>query len=246
MHLKRWITAVIALPLVVLLILIGGQALFSLTIAVISVLTMAEYFRIAFHNHHPKVAWACSAWTYASGAAVVAAAHYAFVMGIVYILSLHLLGCGLLAVFRFNRSQDSPIVAVKSVFAILYISLLFSFLVVLRNGANGVIWVSLLLWVIAWGDIGAFYVGSYLGRHKLCPMVSPKKTVEGALGGLGANLLAVWAFNILFASGSLPAGRLVVYALLVGAAGQVGDLFESLFKRTAGITARSWWISGSD
>ena len=153
MHLKRWITAVIALPLVVLLILRGGQALFSLTIAVISVLTMVEYFRIAFHNHHPKVPWVYSTWTCASGAVVVAAAHYAFFMGIVYLLSLHLLGCGLLAVFRFNQSQDSPIVAVKSVFAILYISLLFSFLQVLAE---------LYLLVLAW----AFFRTVELLHHR--------------------------------------------------------------------------------
>jgi phosphatidate cytidylyltransferase len=235
MHLKRWITAVIAVPLVILLILKGGQTLFSLTVAVITILTLIEYFNIAFHTHDPKVPHYFHVWACICGASVVAAVHYHHLGSVSAILSLHLIGCGLLAVKRFKFTQDAPIVAIKTVFGTFYISVLFSFLVVLRNSGDGIFWASLLLWVIAWGDIGAYYVGSYLGRHKLCPAVSPKKTVEGALGGLAANLIAVWSFNLLFASKPLPLIGLAAYALLVGGAGQVGDLFESLFKRTAGI-----------
>lgn len=235
MHLKRWITAVVALPLIILLILKGGPALFALIIATVTVLTLIEYLRIALHNHNPRVAWYFTAWTCLSGVAVIAAVHFAFFIGVLYILSVHLIVCSILAVLRFKEAHDAPQVAVKLVFGTLYIAVLFSFLVFLRNDIDGVLWVSLLLWVIALGDIGAYYVGSYLGRHKLCPSVSPKKTVEGALGGLGANLVAVWLFNLLFASGSLPMTGLAVFAILVGASGQVGDLFESLFKRVADI-----------
>jgi phosphatidate cytidylyltransferase len=234
MHLKRWITAVIAVPLIIMLIVKGGQALFSLTVAVITILTLVEYFNIAFHAHDPKVPWYFHLWACIFGAAVVASVHFQHQDSVPGILSIHLIGCGLLAVLRFKSAQDAPIVAVKTAFAILYIPVLFSFLIVLRNGTDGIIWASMLLWVIAWGDTGAYYVGSYLGRHKLCPSVSPKKTVEGALGGLTANLIACWSFNALFAL-HLPLAGLSAFALLVGAAGQIGDLFESLFKRTAGV-----------
>jgi phosphatidate cytidylyltransferase len=235
MHLKRWITAVVALPLIILLILKGGRALFALTIAAVTVLTLIEYLRIALHNHQPKVKNWIAVWASAVGAAIIAAAHHALYLEVLAILSVHLIVCGLFAVLRFRNASDAPQVAVKLVFGPLYISVLFSFLVLMRNDTDGVIWVSLLLWVIALGDIGAYYVGSYFGRTKLCPSVSPKKTVEGALGGLGANLLAVWSFNFLFAAGSLPMTGLAVFAILVGASGQVGDLFESLFKRVADI-----------
>lgn len=235
MHLKRWITAAIAVPLVILLILKGGQTLFFLTVAAITLLTLIEYYKIVFYTHDPFVPWYFIYWGCLCGTALVAAVHFSCPNGVPGILSLHVIGCGLLAVIRFKSAQDAPVVAVKTVFGCLYIPVLFSFVVLLRNGADGMIWVSLLLWVIAWGDIGAYYVGSTMGRHKLCPAVSPKKTIEGAVGGLAANLLAVWSFNFLFASNSLPLGGLMVYAVLVGIAGQVGDLFESLFKRTAGI-----------
>ena len=84
------------------------------------------------------------------------------------------------------------------------------------------------------GDIGAFYAGTYLGRNKLCPSVSPKKTIEGALGGIAANLLVGGLF-FLFVLPPLPWGFGLVALVAMGAAGQVGDLFESVLKRAAGV-----------
>jgi len=84
------------------------------------------------------------------------------------------------------------------------------------------------------GDIGALYVGTFLGRHKLCPSVSPKKTIEGALGGLAANLMIGLTVKAFFLP-SLSWGHAILLILLIGIAGQIGDLFESILKRTAGI-----------
>ena len=235
MHLKRWITALVALPLIILLILKGGPALFALTIAVVAVLTLIEYLRIAFASHETRLPWTFTTWTCLGGLAVIAAVHYGYYPGIVHVLALHLIGCGLLAVKRYAVSRDAPLVAVKLIFGMVYIPVLFACVVHLRNGVDGIQWVSLLLCVIALGDIGAYYVGSYLGKHKLFPAASPKKTIEGAVGGLASNLVAAWAFNLLFMDQAIPVFGLVLYAFLVGAAGQVGDLFESIFKREAGI-----------
>ena len=77
-------------------------------------------------------------------------------------------------------------------------------------------------------------VGRLLGRHKLAPRISPGKTVEGGLGGLLAGALAAWALNRLL---GLEKPDLAMALLGAGAAvaGQLGDLAESLLKRTAGI-----------
>jgi phosphatidate cytidylyltransferase len=234
MHLKRWITSLIALPLVVLLIVKGGALLFAVVVALIAEVTLWEYFQIVFKRHEPAVPGVFTSWAYLGAAGVIAAVYAGAYSGVVLILVLHLIGAGLLCIQRFKTCDDAPVVAAKAVFGVIYIPLLLSFLVVLRDGNDGVIWVSLLLWVVAWGDIGAYYVGSYLGRRKLCPAVSPKKTVEGALGGLGANLVAGLVFMLLF-SGSLGALRVAVIALTAGAVGQAGDLFESVFKRAADV-----------
>ena len=78
------------------------------------------------------------------------------------------------------------------------------------------------------------YAGSFLGKHKLCPAVSPGKTIEGSVGGLIANLGAGAIFKYFF----LPAyswGLSLLFFISVGIAGQIGDLFESELKRSAGI-----------
>ena len=77
-------------------------------------------------------------------------------------------------------------------------------------------------------------MGSYLGRHKLNPAVSPGKTIEGAVGGLVGNLL-VGSIGKFFFFPAHPWGSAVLFFIAVGLAGQVGDLFESLFKRTSKI-----------
>ncbi len=97
-------------------------------------------------------------------------------------------------------------------------------------------WVAVLatVGVAIVGDIGAYAVGSRFGRHNLAPTVSPGKTWEGVLGGLAfAALLAALTLPLL---GELfsPAGA-VAFALMVGVAGVVGDLTESMFKRDLGV-----------
>ena len=73
--------------------------------------------------------------------------------------------------------------------------------------------------------------------------MSPKKTVEGAIGGLAANVLFGWLFKWLFLS-TMSSMTCVVFALAVGAVGQAGDLFESQFKRVAGIKDSSNLLPG--
>jgi CDP-diglyceride synthetase len=84
------------------------------------------------------------------------------------------------------------------------------------------------------GDAGAYFVGRFLGKRKLIPKVSPKKTVEGALGGLFFSAITGLGVCAYF---NLPFSPLLAFfmALAVGASGQVGDLAESALKRTANV-----------
>ena len=95
-------------------------------------------------------------------------------------------------------------------------------------------WIFLLLAIIFAGDVSAFYVGSYLGRHKLSPAISPGKTIEGAVGGLLANLLA-GAVGKFFFYPDLDWSLSLMFFALAGMAGQTGDLFESEMKRSSQI-----------
>jgi phosphatidate cytidylyltransferase len=165
---------------------------------------------------------------------IIVAAYFQLFVAIAFLLVINLIGVGFLAILRFNKSADAPVVAAKQVLGITYIPLLLAFIVLLYNGPQGQLWVFFLFWVIGWGDTVALYVGTFAGRHKLSPAVSPKKTIEGALGGIAASLFSAWLFKLLFLNG-LSFVSCSLFALTAGIIGQIGDLFESLFKRSSGV-----------
>ncbi len=234
MYWKRWITALVIIPPLVLLILKGSHLVFSIFIIATALLCLREYFRIAFVGHEPPVHLAFAVWGYLTGTAVVIAASFERFPLVMIALALNFLGAALLSIPRFKINQDAPVVAVKQAFGILYIPFSLAFIVLLRGTGDGPYWVLFLMWVVAWGDTGALYVGSMFGRHKLCPSVSPKKTIEGAIGGLASNLVFAWIFKLVIFP-DISAVTCTIFALVVGAVGQIGDLFESEFKRAAGV-----------
>jgi phosphatidate cytidylyltransferase len=116
----------------------------------------------------------------------------------------------------------------------IYIPLSISYLVFIRRESLGPEWVLFVVCVIFAGDTAAYYTGTYWGKHKLCPAVSPGKTVEGAFGGLAANICIGLLFQIYFLP-AFPLSAILIFCLVIGIAGQVGDLFESVLKRSAGV-----------
>ena len=140
-----------------------------------------------------------------------------------------------------------------TILALAYVGLLFSFLAQMRllgNGMFGVPALASLVIVVKMGDTGAYTVGRLIGRHKLVPRLSPGKTVEGAIGGLAFACFGSWlAFHWLLplATGSQAAPSSfgwLAYGLIVGVAGMLGDLAESLLKRDAGRKDSSDWMPG--
>lgn len=125
----------------------------------------------------------------------------------------------------------------------LYVPLLMSFLVLLRDLDHGVQWIFLLLIIVMSGDTAAYYVGSSLGKRKLYPLVSPKKSVEGMIGGLAGSVIGTLLASATFFPELTIAGA-VATALVVGLLGQLGDLFESLLKRSFGVKDSGTIIPG--
>jgi phosphatidate cytidylyltransferase len=117
-----------------------------------------------------------------------------------------------------------------SFFGILYVSFTLSHFVLLRNRADWKPWIFFILIVTYLGDVAAYLSGSRWGRTKLAPLLSPKKTVEGALGALLASVLGGYACKIVFFPSLTSLQTLWVSAVLC-VSGQLGDLVESLVKR---------------
>jgi phosphatidate cytidylyltransferase len=135
---------------------------------------------------------------------------------------------------------------------ILYVGMLSSYFFLLRDlprkvgrpeGDGG--WFLLSVFIITWVcDTGAFAVGVLWGKHRLLPRVSPKKSVEGALGGLIWALLAAWLLGSVLLKGLLPLRHFLSIAIVVSVAGPLGDLAESLMKRDAGVKDTSRLLPG--
>ena len=117
----------------------------------------------------------------------------------------------------------------------------YSFSAFLRLNASGLPRAYLLLpFILSFAcDTFAFFAGLTLGKHKLAPKVSPKKTVEGSVGGLVGNvlcgLLFVWVMDRFFGGSLIGYGPMAALALVCGVVAQIGDLSFSLIKREFGI-----------
>ncbi len=123
----------------------------------------------------------------------------------------------------------------------LYVGFLLSYGVLLRQLPLGDRWLYLALGVTWATDTSAYFVGRTLGRHSFFRQVSPRKTLEGALGGVVCGALAGTAFSLLF--GWEPA-RIVPLALLASVAAEAGDLAESFIKRQLGTKDAGSLIPG--
>jgi phosphatidate cytidylyltransferase len=138
-----------------------------------------------------------------------------------------------------------------TVFGLAYIGLLLSFLVLLRCLDFGFTALLSLIVVVKLGDIGAYTVGRLCGRHKLAPYLSPGKTIEGAVGGIvfscGGAWLVLQGLTNYFRGAdvvSMAGWNWVIFGGVVGIAGMLGDLAESLLKRDLGRKDSSNWLPG--
>lgn len=230
MHLKRWITSLVIIPFLVLLISRGGTFWLAVVINAICILALWEYFCIVLDKDRSITGLSFQVLAFVSGSAVLWSAYfYAFdiVLGII---TLNVVVSTVISLPKFKSDSSVLGIAYKQVVGIIYIPLFLSYLVLIRNGTDGILWIFLVLILVFLGDTGAYYVGSYFGRHKLCPAVSPNKTIEGSIGGIAASLGAGALFKHFFLPFS-PWGLSLLLFFSISIFSQIGDLFESQLKR---------------
>jgi phosphatidate cytidylyltransferase len=164
-------------------------------------------------------------------------------------LTAFLLGVMSLELLR-PRDQGVEPMSV-TLFGVLYVGWLSAYLLMLRElpraldqpYASGAAFV-FLVFLPTWGcDTAAYAVGSMIGRRRLLPSVSPKKSVEGSVAGLVGAVLATWLARAWFAP-FLPAWHVLPLGLAIGIFAQVGDLAESLIKRTSQVKDSAVLIPG--
>ncbi len=158
-------------------------------------------------------------------------------------ITVFLLASALYFLFTFNDIRQVVAECGALSFGILYVPLLLGYLTMLRAGHLGVKWIFLMMFIVMAGDSAAYYLGSLFGKRKLYPAVSPNKSIEGALGGLAGSVVGALLFRFLFFT-EIAVPLCLAAALVVGVAGQLGDLFESLLKRSCGVKDSGTIIPG--
>jgi phosphatidate cytidylyltransferase len=147
--------------------------------------------------------------------------------------------CLIIFVIQFTKRDNRAILSISTIlFGLVYVSWFLSFLIRLRTMPVGTELLSrqliaYLILVTKSGDIGAYLIGTRLGVHTLIARISPKKTLEGMLGGLSFSVLVSLACIGFLPSFSVP--HLFVLGLGLGILAQIGDLSESLIKRDCGV-----------
>jgi phosphatidate cytidylyltransferase len=260
--LKRIATAVVLIPVVLLLVLRAPVAVVAVVTAAIALITVQEFLKL----------------TESYGVEPLRLPTYIFVGLFFLLLAASAAGdppqpsalkflleeafaCALapfvfltIAMRRTKMSGAYPAAAAAS-FAFVYIALPMGTLVQLRQQWAGAFWLLYLLLIVWAGDIFAYFVGRSLGRHLMAPRISPKKTWEGAAASLAASLVVgslLFSHALQISSFLLRVGLIqrrdglfglekpevwpiILLTIALNIAAQLGDLVESLIKRGAGV-----------
>ena len=239
MHRDRVLTALVAGPLLFVLLWWGGQSLFGALVIAGSAVCLSEYYKITFSQKFDILILGVLVGLLP----IISAIWFNTNEMILPALSLSLFLSAIYFIFTFKKWE----IAAHELFLFYggasYIGFCLAHVWLLRIMPNGKAWVLFLLLVIFSGDAGAYYVGRAVGRHKLRPDVSSGKTVEGAIGGLAANvLMALVAWFLLFSQ--CDPRLFIPIAIGIGIVGQVGDLLESIIKRGFGVKDSSNILPG--
>jgi phosphatidate cytidylyltransferase len=238
---KRVVPGLFIAGLWLLLLVKGSPLLFCIVAVLIVVLAADEYLRMVDRRHTSFVErWFLNICV---AAPVVIICLYPRIET----LSPALLGSFFVSIcyflFRYKDIEDKFNYFCRLIFGIFYIGFLGSHLLLLRFLPEGNVWLIVGTAITSGSDTGAYFVGKAMGKIKLCPNVSPNKTVEGAVGGVIAGLVTGVGFALLF----LPSINWLFFvgaSMLLSLVGIVGDLTESIIKRGTGTKDSGKCLAG--
>ena len=226
---RRIYTILVLAPLVYAVIRYLPPLVFSSVVVLAGALALFEFYRICFSDRS-------RAWLMGIGmtgfAALILGTHRPDIIGPTLLATL----VCIISVPLLSRSplEQSLKDGALTLFGVLYLGLTLGTLSMTRLLPQGE-WLIFFLLLVTWAsDTGAYYVGTLFGRHRLAPRISPKKTVEGLVGGLIAAIIVGYVARWWFLP-ELSGLDCLILAILLTVTGLWGDLTESVMKRSAGM-----------
>ena len=246
---KRELAAAVAIPIVLGVLFFAPPLAFNLLVAAVTLAALFEFCRLAEKTGHPvskSVALAGGAavllaWAVFWGHAGAGADRRGLAAATVLVLSIGALAA-IAPLFAGVDPAGGLASAGSTFYGVFAIALPATALCALRFFSPRAV---LFLFLVVWGcDSFAYYTGRAFGRRRLAPVVSPKKTWEGSVGGLVGATLVGAAAGAWWVLPELGPGRGALAAALASTAGQIGDLVESLWKRGAGVKDSGVFLPG--
>jgi len=213
-----------------------GQMVFSLLLFIVTVLSLNEFISIVSNDTNQPSLWST---LIVGGVAYIILAGNA--MGLIPAEGLVAIIPFIFVIFILElwRNRANPFINIAlSIAAVAYIALPFGFVMYFFDSSilSGPYHYGIVLgfFVILWlNDTGAYFVGSLIGKHKLFERVSPGKTWEGSFGGAVFALVTAWGLSFIFKQ--LDELQWMIMALIIVISGTLGDLVESMLKRSLGM-----------
>lgn len=234
----RIMSTLVGLPVLVGIIIYGNEVVF-IAVFLLTLMGLNEFYNAFSKGHKPiksigylftVVYYSCLYGTHISQFNIQEIINFIF---IAFVITLFVV---MVIVYPKYSIQDIMI----TILGFIYISLFFSYIVLVREQGDGN-WLVWIIFLSAWGsDTFAYFTGKFLGRHYLVPKLSPRKTVEGAVGGsIGGGILCLVYGVILQEFLHILIPFPLIYLFLLGAGmailSQFGDLAASAMKRAVGL-----------
>lgn len=227
---QRLATGILLALAWLLLLLKGGILAFWLALLAVAAILLHEFCRMTLSDFSRRDRTAVTilglfpvvAAYFGTAAAIDIGALFAFILLFLHIFSIY------------PQRPDALRLLLRSIFAIVYLGVFSAHAMLIRRFAGGAGWLLFLTVVIIAADSGAFYGGTLLGRHKLCLSISPGKTVEGLICGVLAAVGCGALFGH-FLKPDTPMLTILFLSALFALTGVVGDLLESIIKRSSGF-----------
>ena len=229
------------LPLALYLVIFAPMPVFSAVAYAAMVLGILEFCKMALPDQPAKT----RVFAVIVGAAVGATYYIGNVQFVFLAIISAFLAILVYALFFEHNTDVSLNLAAKLCMGLLYVPVLFGFVIMLKGAqaptnVNWLVPLFLLVWI---NDAGAYFTGRALGKHPLFPRISPKKTIEGSIGGLVASVAAAFCWlavlrylvNAEELTGFFTWTDALWIGLTLGVIGPVGDLVESMLKRASGV-----------